>query len=102
MSNHVKFRHRSALILLLVVGLIWPTIAHGASVAPIRVACVGDSITWGDTLKHRLTQAWPGALQNLLGAHYKVVNFGYSGATMLKKSDLSYWTVIGPCGYSSA
>ncbi|MGA3059823.1 MAG: GDSL-type esterase/lipase family protein [Candidatus Bathyarchaeia archaeon] len=41
---------------------------------PIRVACVGDSIT-------EITE-YPSDLQSLLGANYRVGNFGHSGATV--------------------
>ena len=66
--------------------------AQPAMARPIRVACVGDSITWGYTIKHhRLALAWPGVLQKLAGKQYKVDDFGHNGATMLKKGNLPYW-----------
>jgi acyl-CoA thioesterase-1 len=57
---------------------------------PIRVACVGDSITYGYTLKDRDHDSYPAWLGRWLGAGYDVRNFGHSGATMLKKGDLPY------------
>eukprot|EP00928_Gymnodinium_smaydae_P065756 TRINITY_DN48851_c0_g1_i1.p1 TRINITY_DN48851_c0_g1~~TRINITY_DN48851_c0_g1_i1.p1 ORF type:complete len:261 (+),score=32.76 TRINITY_DN48851_c0_g1_i1:70-852(+) len=59
----------------------------------IRVACVGDSITEGlnGTLVIR-DEAYPAQLQAILGSKYDVMNFGISGATLVKKSGLlSYW-----------
>ncbi len=55
---------------------------------PIKVACVGNSITegagWGD-------KAYPPQLGALLGKNYDVRNFGLGGRTMLKKGDFPYW-----------
>src|ERR1700679_484397 len=56
----------------------------------IRVACVGDSITFGATIQNRESNSYPAQLNRLLGAGYDVRNFGVSGATMLEKSDLPY------------
>lgn len=46
---------------------------------PIKVACIGDSITYGLTIKDRETNSYPTQLQTLLGAQYEVRNFGNSG-----------------------
>jgi lysophospholipase L1-like esterase len=58
--------------------------------APIRVACVGASITEGAGLKPE--QSYPAQLQKILGAKWQVKNFGASGRTMTKKGDNPYWT----------
>ena len=42
----------------------------------IKVACVGNSITYGTGLADRATQSYPVQLQKLLGEHYEVENFG--------------------------
>ena len=34
---------------------------------PVRVACVGDSITYGHGIKDRLHDAYPGVLSSMLG-----------------------------------
>lgn len=60
-----------------------------AYAAPIKVACVGDSITQG--VGARSGQSYPAQLQALLGAGYEVGNFGVSGRTLLKKGDFPYW-----------
>jgi lysophospholipase L1-like esterase len=56
--------------------------------AQTKVACVGDSITYG----HGLSSAdnYPTQLGNLLGSGYEVGNFGHSGATLLENGDLPY------------
>ena len=57
----------------------------------VRVACVGDSITYGEGIWRRERRSYPGQLQAMLGAGYAVGNFGRSGATLLKQGDLPYW-----------
>ena len=56
----------------------------------IRVACAGDSITYGSGLTNREADSYPVCLGRLLGAGYDVRNFGVSGATMLHKGNLPY------------
>ena len=46
----------------------------------IRVACIGDSITWGFTLLNPWRQSYPALLQEKLGPEYAVRNFGYNDA----------------------
>lgn len=57
-----------------------------------KVACVGDSITFGSHVTGRDKNSYPAVLQTLLGEKYQVSNFGVSGATLLKKGDKPYWT----------
>jgi lysophospholipase L1-like esterase len=56
----------------------------------VRVACVGDSITFGAGLKDRHNDAYPAWLGRWLGTGWQVRNFGVSGATMLTKGNLPY------------
>ncbi len=63
------------------------------SCSPIKVACVGDSITYGSSIKYRDSLSYPAQLQRLLGDKYMVGNFGHSGATMLKKGNKPYWSL---------
>ena len=46
-----------------------------SAAVPLRIACVGDSITAGLNAGHG-TASYPAQLQTLLGAHYVVENFG--------------------------
>lgn len=55
-----------------------------------KVACVGNSITYGYTLPQRETQAYPAQLQQMLGDNYQVGNFGKSGATLLNHGHRPY------------
>lgn len=50
-----------------------------------RVACIGDSITYGYGLRDR-RQTYPSLLQDLLGDDFEVGNFGNSGRGILRKS----------------
>ncbi len=56
----------------------------------IRVACVGDSITYGVQVKNWIRSAYPSVLGKLLGSDYCVENFGYSGRTALSDGDKPY------------
>ncbi len=58
--------------------------------APIRVACVGDSITYGYGIKDRENESYPAQLGSLLGRNWDVKNFGVNGATALKKGTRPY------------
>jgi lysophospholipase L1-like esterase len=57
----------------------------------LRVACIGDSITYGALVRARRKNSYPAQLQALLGPRYLVRNFGASGCTMQKDGDLPYW-----------
>ncbi len=85
--------------MVLALALLFPGCAasHRSMLDPseyentIRIACVGDSITFGYGIKNRNKYSYPAVLQKLLGNQYEVRNFGVSGATVLKNGDLSYW-----------
>ena len=57
----------------------------------IKIACVGDSITFGAGIKDRKNMNYPIQLGKILGETYEIKNFGNSGSTMLKKGDKPYW-----------
>lgn len=73
---------------LLATFVLSGTLAFGA---PVRVACVGDSITYGYGLKDPAHDAWPVVLGRLLGSGYEVRNFGVSATTLLKRGNYPYW-----------
>lgn len=66
------------------------TFAYGETVAPVKVACVGNSITYGYLLPDREVNAYPSQLQRMLGNGYEVKNFGHSGATLLNRGHRPY------------
>lgn len=55
----------------------------------IRVACIGDSITYGSGIKDK-TKNYPSVLGALLGEEYDVRNFGVDGSTNLRKGNQPY------------
>lgn len=59
---------------------------------PIRVACIGDSITFGWGIDNREVNSYPAQLQTLLGSGYQVGNFGHSGATLARETERPYWS----------
>lgn len=66
--------------------LAWTAPADAA-----KIACVGDSITYGYNLSDPSTQSYPAVLAMRLGASDTVQNFGVSGTTLLKSGDKPYW-----------
>ena len=71
-----------ALCLLLCLGV--------SAKAPVKIACVGNSITYGYTIENRERDSYPAQLQRMLGEGYTVGNFGKSGATLLNKGHRPY------------
>ncbi len=86
----MNMHQRTFLRSLLATALLAPAL-HAADSRPIRVACVGDSITFGAGVEMREKNNYPKVLGELLGAGYETRNFGKSGATLLKQGDLPYW-----------
>jgi acyl-CoA thioesterase-1 len=68
-----------------VAAVLWAQSASGA-----KVACVGDSITFGHGL-NQSTESYPAVLAGRLGGEHTVRNFGVSGTTLLKNGDNTYW-----------
>ena len=68
----------AALLAMTAAGSVGP-----AEQAPLKVACIGDSITYGYGLADRDHESYPAQLQKLLDAQepgkYEVRNFGNSG-----------------------
>lgn len=60
--------------------------------ATIKVACVGNSITYGMNISNREQNCYPAQLQKLLGGRYTVENYGVSSTTLVKNGDHPYWS----------
>ena len=60
-----------------------------------RIACVGDSITYGLSISNRSSNSYPAQLAEMLGNQWSVRNFGVSGATLLQKGDNPYLKTLG-------
>ena len=65
------------LIACLLVGSV-----YSSTPRKVKVACIGDSITYGAAIEDREHFAYPVQLQALLGGNYLVGNFGQNGATI--------------------
>ncbi len=55
-----------------------------------KIACVGDSITWGFTILRRSKYSYPSVLQSLLEDKAEVGNFGLNDATASLDSEMPY------------
>lgn len=55
-----------------------------------KVACVGDSVTFGFGIEQPEKNSYPSQLQVLLGNSYEVRNFGKSSSTLLSKGHYPY------------
>ena len=57
----------------------------------VKIACVGNSVTFGYGLQSSAETSYPSLLQQKLGSNFKVGNFGHSGATLLRKGHNPYF-----------
>lgn len=76
--------------LTLIIFALCIGICASAQSRKIRVACVGDSVTYGYGLDNPDKESYPSVLQALLGDSYEVHNYGFSGATLLAKAYRPY------------
>ena len=67
------------------------SVLSGRADSVTRIACVGDSITYGAAIRDRANYCYPKVLGDLLGKEYTVRNYGVNGATLLKNGDRPYW-----------
>ena len=81
---------RSILLILIVLSS-----CSGFSKSKVRIACVGNSITFGARIENREVNSYPAQLAGMLGRDYEVGNFGISGATLLRKGNSPYWNTNG-------
>jgi len=80
------------------ISVMWPMVAGAKDkslsinpaeyAAPVKVACVGDSITQGFGAGGG--NSWPDQLSKMLGGKWDVKNFGISGTTLMKSGDSPY------------
>lgn len=71
--------------------ILWGILFSANAQQKIKIACIGNSITYGMGLANREKNSYPAQLQNMLGSGYEVMNFGHSGATVLKNTVNPYW-----------
>lgn len=88
--NSKKLAQKSALCFVVMLAFILsPAIGNSQNVT--RIACVGNSITFGANIDNRKSNSYPAQLEAMLGERYEVRNFEKNGATLLRKGDISYW-----------
>lgn len=75
--------------LLLLLSLLLVSLSALAS-PKVKVACIGNSITYGAGIMNRDKNSYPAQIQAYLGEAYDVRNFGVSARTLLTGGDLPY------------
>lgn len=86
MNNHFLYMRKTFLFL----SLLFSVCLVAGAADSVRVACVGNSITYGIGVKDRTHDSYPARLQNMLGGKYLVGSFGKPGATLLNKGHRPY------------
>lgn len=76
------------ILLLLTLVSIFLLPSRGAD--PVKVACVGNSITYGAGIAQREKNSYPAQLASRLGSGYRVENFGVSATTLLSNGNYPY------------
>ena len=79
------------LLAAFVICVIVQTAALAEETSPIRVACLGDSITAGARVDAK-SESYPARLQEILGDNFDVRNFGIGGATLIKTGRPNIWS----------
>jgi acyl-CoA thioesterase-1 len=84
------------LLLIAILGILYYGWQRSARVPPAvpgttKIACVGDSITYGALIRNRKERCYPAQLEKLLGNQYSVRNFGVNGHTLQKSANRPYW-----------
>lgn len=92
MNVNLIIRRALAVVLLsmLSLGFLSISAAPKKQVQKIKVACVGNSITYGTGIEDREHFSYPVQLQKMLGEKYQVGNFGKPGATLLNHGHRPY------------
>lgn len=85
---HTKFLLTKALVIIFT---LIPSLSIGNEKNMFtKIACCGDSLTYGLGLKNRETESYPANLSRLLGSEIEVRNFGASGSCALRKYAKAY------------
>ena len=83
-------KHLVPFIILSLVSLLPIKTQADVNKGKIKVACIGNSITYGTGIENRERDSYPSQLQRMLGEGYVVGNFGKPGATLLNKGHRPY------------
>ncbi len=90
MKDQLKIRNKRGSVKYLILFFLIVININGHSQNKIRIACVGNSITYGARIENRETNSYPAQLGAMLGSNYEVGNFGVSGTTLLQKGNAPY------------
>ncbi len=74
--------------LLLVLFFLAACVDRKSSVPHLNIVCLGDSITFGYKLEDPVHQSFPGQIDEQAQGHWKILNCGVNGATVLDKGDI--------------
>lgn len=89
----IKFILSSFVAFVIIISVYWYFKIEKSEDA-LKIACVGDSITFGHGIEGRSygRKIWcyPSRLNRMLGKNYSVKNFGKNGATVLVDGDIPY------------
>lgn len=86
-----KFVNGTQKLPFLILIFLFFTTTLSAQQKTLKIACVGNSITYGAGIANQLRDAYPSVMGRMLGSSYDVKNFGRSGATLLRNGNLPYW-----------
>jgi len=89
--NNLTVKSKSSVVFIALFLLC--SIIIQAQTKTLKVACVGNSITFGSGIKDQIRDSYPAVLGRMLGKDYDVQNFGRSGATLLRNGNYPYWKV---------
>ncbi len=85
-----RLHHVLLCSILLLLAAFTPTVLAD----PIKIACVGDSITYGFKIEGRETNSYPAQLQQVLdkkaAGKWEVKNFGVSSMTLMQDTSKPY------------
>ena len=81
---------RGKTLFLLVLCIVSMHQSQGQGQEKVKIACIGNSITFGYGIKDRIKNSYPEQLNRMLGETYEVKNFGINGTTLLTKGNRPY------------
>ncbi len=78
----ILYHMKNRILLLVILALSALSVYAGQ---PTKVACIGNSITYGVGVANREKDSYPMMLSQMLGPDYEVRNFGVSAKTMIRR-----------------
>ena len=93
MEQQKRKKRAMAFGLVAIVLIFWNLMQNTADQQKLRVACVGDELTFGTDVEDREDNCYPVQLQKYMEKaekKYRIGNFGVEGAAVQKKSKKPY------------